>query len=399
MNAQAARSKGVVNDPRFFERLEPLDSFEALTDPANHHPVPDDWTLAVADVVNSSAAIARGEYKSVNTVGVSVIAAILNALKPLEVPYVFGGDGAAIAYPSQHDETVRAALAATAAMSRTRFGLDLRTGVIPIRYLQKLGHEIRAGRYRVSTHVSQAAFSGDGVSAAERLLKEGRLPAEYVVEPDARAAADYSGLECRWSEVPSPSEETVALIVQGTSGVESSLEEFRQVMKRIRTIYGDEHASHPVRKEDLRVTLSSFVLRQEERVRTWGRDRLGRWRYAIWQRIAVLIGWWFFLTDRRTSETDWSQYKSDLVAHTDHRKMDGQLRVVISGRSDQRERLEAFLKERTRAGALRYGLHAASSAILTCLVFQRQHEHVHFVDVSGGGYAAAAKGLKDSGAT
>lgn len=172
------------------------------------------------------------------------------------------------------------------------------------------------------------------------------------------------------------------------------LAEYRRVMERIREIYGEDQASHPIREEDLRVTLSSFMLRQEERVRTWGRSRWQRLQYAVWQRIAVLIGWWFFRTGRRTSETDWSQYKPDLVVHTDHRKMDGQLRIVLSGRREQREQLETYLRQRVEAGGLRYGLHVAASAILTCLVFQRQHEHVHFVDAAGGGYAAAARGMK-----
>jgi hypothetical protein len=383
-----------MSDDSFFDRLKPLSSFEALTDPANHHPVPDDWSLAVADVVNSSAAIDRGEYKSVNTVGVSVIAATLNALRPLELPYVFGGDGAVVAYPSSRDQDVRAALAASAAMSRDRFGLDLRAAVVPVSFLRSLGHTVLVGRYRVSPHVSQAAFSGDGIAAAERLLKEGRLVPAMLIEPDRAASADYSGLECRWSEVPSPSEETVALIVQGSGGVEAMLSEYRRVMERINEIYGNEQESHPVREKNLRVSFSSFILRNEERVRTWGRTRWQRLKYALWQRIAVAIGWWFFRTGRRTSETDWSQYKPDLVAHTDHRKMDGQLRIVLSGRRVQRERLESFLRERVEAGALRFGLHAAPSAILTCLVFRRQHEHVHFVDASGGGYAAAAKGMK-----
>lgn len=378
----------------FFGEMRPLGSFDALTDPANHHPFPDDWSIAIADVVNSTAAIQRGEYKSVNTVGVSVIASIVNALKPLDLPYVFGGDGAVVCFPSARAEEARQALAATGAMSRERFGLELRMAVIPVSFLRLQGHELRLGRYRVSPYVSQAAFSGEGIGAAERLLKQGDLPAEFHVAADPTAAADYTGLECRWAEVPSPSEETIALIVQGTGAPGDSLGQFRRVLDEIRLIYGDDRSSHPVRVEDLRVTLSSFVLKQEERVRTWGHEPWGRFRYALWQRIAALVGWVFFLTGWKSSETDWGAYKTDLVAHTDHRKLDGQLRVVLSGEREQRIRLESFLQTCVSAGTIRYGIHVAQSAILTCLVSQRQHHHVHFVDAAGGGYAEAAKGLK-----
>ena len=32
---------------------------------------------------------------------------------------------------------------------------------------------------------------------------------------------------------------------------------------------------------------------------------------------------------------------------------------------------------------------------MTCLVSSRQYEHAHFIDAAGGGYASAAKKLKD----
>jgi hypothetical protein len=39
-------------------------------------------------------------------------------------------------------------------------------------------------------------------------------------------------------------------------------------------------------------------------------------------------------------------------------------------------------------------MHVARSAIMTCLIEERQGAHFHFVDGSGGGYAAAAAAMK-----
>ena len=66
-------------------------------DPALYSPLPDDWTIGVADIVESTKAIANQRYKAVNMAGAAVIAAVTNALEGREFPFVFGGDGASFA--------------------------------------------------------------------------------------------------------------------------------------------------------------------------------------------------------------------------------------------------------------------------------------------------------------
>ena len=39
-------------------------------------------------------------------------------------------------------------------------------------------------------------------------------------------------------------------------------------------------------------------------------------------------------------------------------------------------------------------MHKSREALLTCIVFSYNGNHVHFVDGSDGGYAMAARGLK-----
>jgi hypothetical protein len=84
------------------------------------------------------------------------------------------------------------------------------------------------------------------------------------------------------------------------------------------------------------------------------------------------------------------------VATTDFRKFDGSLRLVLSGTAAQREKLTRYLEERRALGELCYGMHVARSAVMTCLIDDRQGEHFHFVDGAGGGYASAAVALKQS---
>ena len=160
----------------FYSAIEPVDDFEALVRVESYTRLPDDWSLVVADVVDSTGAIEAGEYKAVNTVGVSVIAATVNALVPVEIPYIFGGDGALLCIPGRAAHEVTLAMSATTAMARESFGLELRAAIVPVSHLRESGHDILVARHRVSPHYVQCALHGGGAEVAERSLKAGELP-------------------------------------------------------------------------------------------------------------------------------------------------------------------------------------------------------------------------------
>ncbi len=67
-----------------------------------------------------------------NGVGVASIVALINAVKPLKVPYVFGGDGATACFPLSVLDIVKPALVASKKMSLEQFDLKLRVGVVHI---------------------------------------------------------------------------------------------------------------------------------------------------------------------------------------------------------------------------------------------------------------------------
>src|SRR6266705_6149826 len=81
----------------FYGAIPVFRGFSSLMDPALYSPLPDDWTIGVADIVESTKAIANQRYKAVNMAGASVVAAVTNALEGREFPFVFGGDGASFA--------------------------------------------------------------------------------------------------------------------------------------------------------------------------------------------------------------------------------------------------------------------------------------------------------------
>src|SRR5262249_7243214 len=116
----------------FYASVPVFTRFEEITDAKLYVPLPDEWLLGLADVRSSTAAIARGGYKSVNMAGASVVAAVGNALGTHVFPCVFGGDGAVFALPPQHRALAREALAACIAYAQEELGMSLRAALVPV---------------------------------------------------------------------------------------------------------------------------------------------------------------------------------------------------------------------------------------------------------------------------
>ncbi|MBV8165963.1 MAG: DUF3095 family protein, partial [Alphaproteobacteria bacterium] len=63
----------------FFQSLTPLRVHEDSFDQRFYARAPDDWLLAVTDVVSSTRAVEEGRYQWVNMSGAAGIAAVKNA--------------------------------------------------------------------------------------------------------------------------------------------------------------------------------------------------------------------------------------------------------------------------------------------------------------------------------
>ena len=83
----------------FYANLPLFTRFEDVTHAENYTEVPSGWWVLIGDVVGSTQAIEVGRYKEVNVVGASIIIAVLNAAGDIDLPYSFGGDGAALLVP------------------------------------------------------------------------------------------------------------------------------------------------------------------------------------------------------------------------------------------------------------------------------------------------------------
>jgi hypothetical protein len=187
-----------VNDDSeaFYDAVPILRGFGTLMDPARYVPIPDDWSIGVADVVESTKDIAENRYKAVNMACAAVIASVTNALGCREFPSAFGGDGASFAISPRDREHAHSALAATAAWAAGELGLNLRVALMPLAVIRAQGMDVRVARYAPSENVSFAMFSGGGVAWAEAALTP-RCRSRSLSRPD-RKYRDAGRAKPRW---------------------------------------------------------------------------------------------------------------------------------------------------------------------------------------------------------
>lgn len=412
-NPKAIKANKQSFNTTFYRDLPAVTDFSLLLNLDTYQPVPDDWYVLVADVVNSTGAILNNRYQDVNTLGASCIIAVLNACEQIiaghcgqespnqapaaqsreNIPFVFGGDGASFCIPPCYLDAALTALKGTQQVSKEAYDLELRTGFIPVAELKAAGHEVLISKMQVTDHAFQAAFAGSGMTEAEVWLKQ--QPELYGIPAEIPAEADFSGLQCRWDRIPSPRDETVSLLIESrctTLAEQSQL--YQETMAKITEIYGDRDQHHPLQANHMQMTFSNEKLRTETRLYSAGKSWLYKLGYMVKIRFVALMGSLMMATNMVANGYNWGGYKEDMIRHSDHRKFDNMLRMVLAGTEQQREQLEQWLKEKQQSGALFYGISTSEAALLTCLVFQHGHDHFHFVDGADGGYALAATTLK-----
>src|SRR3954452_6406048 len=204
-----------ASNQSFYSSIPVFRGFSSLMDPALYSQLPDDWTIGVADIVESTKAIAEARYKAVNMAGAAVISAVTNALDGREFPFVFGGDGASFAVSPDDLARARDALSATASWVRDDLDLVMRVALVPVAAIRAQALDIRVARFGPSPNLSYAMFSGGGLGWAEAAMKRGEFA---VPAAPSGTQPDLTGLSCRFEEMPSVRGVILSVLVMPAKG-------------------------------------------------------------------------------------------------------------------------------------------------------------------------------------
>lgn len=371
----------------FYSAMPPFRSFVSLMDPSLYRPVPDGWLIGVADIVQSTRAIANNRYKAVNMAGAAVIASVTNALGNRAFPFAFGGDGASFAVSPQDAEPARAALAATATWVKEDLDLTLRVALVPVEAIRAQGLDIRVARYAPSPHVSYAMFSGGGLAWAEAAMKRGDFS---VMPAPSGAHPDLTGLSCRFSEMPAERGVILSLLIVPAAAADSAA--FRRLIEDVVTLVEKSPgAGRPVPANGPPLRWPSVGAGYEAMAQRDGPLFVRR----LGVHARTLFAFLLFRFGISAGGFVPQVYLQQVVENSDFRKYDDGLRMVLDCKPELADALETRLAAAAAAGIARYGLHRQDAAMMTCFTLSASRpDHFHFVDGARGGYASAATALK-----
>lgn len=366
----------------FYKNLQAFDDLKNISQTSRYEPLPDDWYILATDIKGSTKAIEEGKYKDVNMVGALTIISILNIDRTLDIPFVFGGDGAFLLIPPLILNEAKQSLLSIEKIALEAYGLTLRIGVIPVWEIYKQNKQLLITKYKISKEYTQVIIKGGGLELCDHLLKQSD---NYrIKEPrDPNFQADIEGLECRWQAIPTSKQENLSILIKADND-----SYYEEILKNLETILGDTYTRHPIVKNNMRLSYSDKNLNTEASIYT--KSFFKKQLLLLKFRFINLIG--LFLMSFQIGE--WGSYKKRIIATTDTEKFDDMLRMTVSTDFSQTQELEHYLQEEYQKGRLYYGIHKTDSSLMTCLIFERHGKHIHFVDGSDGGYAMAAKMLK-----
>jgi hypothetical protein len=378
----------IAPDDPFFTTIPAFSRFEGVADGGNYRPLPDDWALATTDIVDSTKAIQAGRYKAVNMAGASMISALFNALGRRDLPFVFGGDGALVAFPESATPAVTRALAATQAWVADELDLTLRAALIPMREIRAHGQDVRVALFRASKDVSYAMFIGGGARWAEAQMKAGR----YVVAgAPSGTRPDLTGLSCRWNPIKARHGDIVSIIAVPAPG--ANMAAFQKLVIEIVEIAGQqERGGHPVPPQGPEFNISRAGIKAEARAVAPKGQRVLK---SLWIALQTLLAMALHKTGLTLGRFDARRYVREVSDNSDFRKFDDGLKMTVDLDESGFSKIEERLRQAEAQGVCHFGLHRQDSALMTCIVASpMEHDHIHFIDGAAGGYAMAAANLK-----
>jgi hypothetical protein len=369
----------------FYEALPTFNRFSRFVDRDPYHEVPDDWNVVITDVKGSTKAIEQGRYRDVNTVGAATIVVIQNVLGEFQFPYIFGGDGATLLVPTEHLPLVKASLLGLKAMAQSAFQLELRVGAVPMSEVRRCGGIVEVSKFELTKGRSIAFFRGGGLTVAEALIKS--KDGKYDVRGKAQEPS-MEGLSCRWRPIESRRGSILSLLVMERPGFqESALREVIAFLERV--FEGQLDSANPA--EGGRMVYKPLIQCVRDEMRYHG----SIFSRAVLARFLEVLFCQLVFRFRLPLNPATEVYTKAVPAHSDFRKFDDMLRMILDSSAAQTKQIRAFLEDLRAQGKIYYGLFESSTCLMTCFVENiGQGGHIHFIDGGDGGYAVAAKQLK-----
>lgn len=369
----------------FYKHLKSFDNFLDLTETKNYCDVPGDWYVLITDIEGSTKAISEGKYKTVNMIGAASISVVINITKDLEVPLVFGGDGSTVLISPIHLSSVKSALRTLQLNCINEFNMKLRVGFVPISFIHDSGLELKVAKYKLAGGPNIAFFMGAGFDYAEKSIKSGKFLLDENT-PVTTLDEIMKGLSCRWAPIKNKNGTILTLMIKSR---EKDYNKIKNILFKINSIINlGQESTNPIFSKSFSLE-NIFLSSQIE-------GKLSKINSRIKIIFYILITKILSLFNLSIGNTKMNDYIKSLSTHSDYKKFDECIRMVIDCSTEQKNQILEILEKSYNDNTIFYGQHCSESALTTCFVQSlEQGKHLHFIDGNDGGYALAAKQLKE----
>ncbi len=367
----------------FYKNLKSIKSLEEITNEALYEKLPLSWYVFLCDIKDSTFLIKQGKYKEINMIAALSIIGVLNINKQLDLPFVFGGDGSYVFVPSLIFEQTKEVFLQTKIKAKEAYDIELRVGYISIEELYKQNQKLLITKMQISQEYFQAIINGGALEYLDRLLKEDKLSIPF--KNSFKYIADFSGLECRWENIPSPKHRVLTLLIKSFKDDQNT---YKRVLKSIDYLVGSKEQRAPIIKENIVLSFNPKVLKKEASLfsKNYIQQLLQIFKYIFFNFLGKYL--------MQNGNKQWKEYKTRVINSVDTEKFDDILRMVISLNNKEYKALLDYLEQEYQNKKIVYGTFSSNSSLMTCLIFERHGKHIHFVDGDMGGYAMASKEFK-----
>ena len=252
----------------------------------------------------------------------------------------------------------------------------------------KARKKILVGKFEMTEGRHIAVFRGGGLQLADDLAKSQYQ--KYKVKEIEESIDNLAGLSCRWKPVKAKKDKILSLLV--ISQDENKLEVYQRITNKLNeTLKGNIEDANPISSNGLEYQSFFSNLKNEIRYHH------GHFNMAfLFRFIEIFLSMLLFKMKLPVATFDVDGYVDSLRQHSDFRKFDDVLRLIIDCKQCEMDTIVQYLEGEYQQGHIFYGHHISDNALMTCYVEDvHQGNHIHFVDGGDGGYAMAAKQLKD----
>ena len=362
---------------------------ELLKDEKLFFKVPENWSVIITDIENSTDAVAHGFHNDVNLSATGSIITVLNTLKgvnnKIKIPYFFGGDGSTFIMPNSFLKTVLLALNNYSQHIKKTTQLNLRVGYFGVKEIYDNNVNLRISKLQHNKYLTTPVVLGNGLKYAEYIIKKSFKISE--ISQKNKPQLNLSGMECRWDKIyPNKTDKKVICLLVDCDDEKNQAQVYGEIMNEIEVVFGKLEKRNPISSDALRLDPSLSKIKTEMYV------KLGKYKitYLISNWFITLFGVLYFKFFKVGKLN-----KKKIAQLTDTIMLDGFLNTVISGTDEQVTRLKIVLDKLEASSKIIYGIHVTHASIMSCYIEDREKKHIHFVDGTEGGYTSAAIMFKE----